>query len=100
MAIVKENYYDEKNKANKTQFAQAVRRATRSQGGANSSPRTGDNNHDIRIERDGRCGMSIYLAAVALVALGTGIASYQWGREIGESEGYSQGYRDGQSSNF
>lgn len=38
--------------------------------------------------------------ALLFSAVGIGVAAFSWGREIGEAEGYSQGYRDGQSSTF
>lgn len=40
------------------------------------------------------------IAALVMSALGIGVAAYSWGREVGEADGYSHGYRDGQSSNF
>lgn len=40
------------------------------------------------------------VAALIMSAVGIGLAAFSWGREIGESEGYSQGFRDGQSSHF
>lgn len=40
------------------------------------------------------------IAALVMSAVGIGLAAYSWGREVGEADGYSQGFRDGQSSNF
>ena len=42
----------------------------------------------------------ITIAALIFTALGIAVAAFSWGREVGEADGYSQGFRDGQSSTF
>ena len=97
----KEYYYDpQKNQDHKCQAAQALARDNRTPRGTDSRARKGNHNDDIRL--GGRCRMNTITTVAALImsAVGIGLAAFSWGREIGESEGYSQGFRDGQSSHF
>ena len=46
--------------------------------------------------------MSTLTTVISLLmsAVGIGVAAFSWGHEVGEADGYSQGFRDGQSSTF